>query len=418
MSATGQPVNRRSFIGGVGGAATLAAFAAACGSSGGGKDVTQWYHEYGEAGTEAAAKKFAKAYKKQTVTVNWVKGGDQYGAKLATGLLGNKGPDCFETQLTAQMVKSKQVVELDDLIADVKSDFHPVDLELGTVNGKLYGIPMIQDMQMLYYRKSLLAKAGLKPPATVDELFAAAKALTTGKQKGLYLGSKQGADILGGPALFSAGLSYVTADHKAGFDSPRAAQALDKLRGLGKQSFLLNGYPQDWSDPTAFTTGATAMQWTGLWNMKVITDKFGDDVGVAPYPALDSQSKPAVPIGDWLAMVSAKSKKIDDAKAFLKWLWVEQAAYQQEWALSYGFHLPVRDSIAAKATQLHKGAAAEAVALSKQYAHPASPPDWTSKMSTAYSDAVTNVITKGNDPASELKGVLSTVKTELGSLYG
>jgi multiple sugar transport system substrate-binding protein len=418
MSVSGQPLARRTLLGGTGAMAALAAAAAACGSSGGSKDISQWYHEYGEAGTEDAAKKFGKAYKKRTVNVTWVKGGDQYGNKLATGLLGNKGPDTFETQLTAQMVKSKQLVALDDLIADVKSDFHPADLALGTVSGKLYGIPMIQDMQMLYYRKSLLSKAGLKPPTTVEELFAAAKELSTGSQKGLYLGSKQGADLLGGPALFSAGLDYVTPDHKVGFDDPRAAEALDKLRGIGKQSWLLNGYAQDWSDPTAFIKGATAMQWTGLWNMKLIVAKWGDDVGVAAYPALDAKSKPAVPIGDWLAMVSAKSKKIDDTKAFVKWLWVEQTQFQQQWALDFGFHLPVRDSIAAKATQLQKGQAAEAVALSKQYAHPASPPDWTSKMSSAYTDAMTNIITKGDDPEGQLKGVVSTVKSELDKLYG
>ncbi len=236
--------------------------------------------------------------------------------------------------------------------------------------------------------------------------------------KGLYLGSRSGADILGGPALWPAGLTYVTPEHKIGFDSPRAAAGLDKLRGIGKEKWLLTGHATDWSDPSAFIKGATAMQWTGLWNMKLITDKWGDDVGVAPYPALDTKGKPVVPIGDWLAMISTKSKKIDETKAFLKWLWVDQKQYQQEWALDFGFHLPVRESIVAKATQLQKGAAKDAVGLSRRYANAASPVDWTAKMSTAYTDAVSNIILKGSDPASELKNVTTVVKQELQSLYG
>lgn len=60
------------------------------------------------------------------------------------------------------MVQAKQVVSIDDVLGSAKSDFHTADLELGTVNGELYGVPMIEDMQMLYYRKSMLSKAGIR----------------------------------------------------------------------------------------------------------------------------------------------------------------------------------------------------------------------------------------------------------------
>ena len=56
------------------------------------------------------------------------------------------------------------------------------------MDGKVYGIRMIDDPQFLYYRKSLLEKAGVQPPTTFDELIEASRKLDNGGVKGLYLG--------------------------------------------------------------------------------------------------------------------------------------------------------------------------------------------------------------------------------------
>lgn len=390
--------------------------ASSSGGGGAGVSLSQWYHAYGEQGTEQAAKRFAAAYKKAPVGVQWIPG--DYTTRLASGLVSSKGPDVFEDQLTASMVQAHQVVALDDVIGSAKSDFHAADLALGTFEGKLYGIPMIEDMQMLYYRKSLLSKAGVKPPTTWDDLMSATKELSSSKIKGLYAGQKQGVDVFGGPALWSVGLTYVTPGHTCGFDDPGAATALANLRKLAKTDGFLQTASTDWSDPSVLLNEQAAMQWTGLWNMPQFLAKFKDDVGVLPFPAMSSRGKPSVPIGDYLAMVNAKSKNIEAAKAFVKWLWIDHTAYQLEWAQSYGYHLPVRDAVTTKATKLKTGTPAAAVALSKRYAHAASPPDWTATMSTAYADALSNVIISGKDPAAALKGVVSTVTGELKKIYG
>jgi multiple sugar transport system substrate-binding protein len=78
--------------------------------------------------------------------------------KLASGLLSHAGPDVFESQLNLQMVRSKQIVPLDDITDPVRSDFTDIDLGSNTVDGN-YGARMIDDPQILYYRKSMLAKA-------------------------------------------------------------------------------------------------------------------------------------------------------------------------------------------------------------------------------------------------------------------
>ena len=74
--------------------AGLAAMAVAgCGSnsgrpsSGGGGDkpaLSQWYHQYGEAGTQQAVERYAKAYPDATVSIQWSPG--DYDKKTATSL--------------------------------------------------------------------------------------------------------------------------------------------------------------------------------------------------------------------------------------------------------------------------------------------------------------------------------------------
>jgi multiple sugar transport system substrate-binding protein len=417
------PIGRRTLLrslAGAGGLLAAGGAVAGCGGDNGRSSSTtrtikQWYHQYGEAGTQQAAQRYAKAYRTANVTVQWTPG--DYPSKLASGLLSSSGPDVFEDQLNVDLVRGKQIVALDDVIAPVKDDFTATTLGLATVDGKVYGIPMIEDMQLLYYRKSLLARAGLQPPSSTGELLAAAKALTTKNVKGLFVGNDGGASVLGGPSLWSVGADYPQDAHWAGFGD-RAASALAQLRTLFTSGSLLLGAPADWSDPSAFVNGLAAMQWTGIWALPAIQKAFGDDVGVAAWPALNATGAPSVPIGTWNAMVSTRSADIDAAKAFVKWLWIDQKDYQKDWAQGYGVHIPTRKSVAAVADRLSSGLASEVLALSNRYARAAGPPIWTPKMSTAYSDALNNVIRQGADPARELATAESTAKAELTRLYG
>ncbi len=418
-------LNRRDLLKRAGGLAALAAFTAACGgntgrpSTGGGSggakvNLSQWYHQYGEAGTQQAAAKYAKAYTDANIAVQWTPG--DYASKLSSGLLSGKGPDVFESQLNIGMVKSNQVVPLDDIIADVKSDFSEGDLATNTIDGKVYGIRMIVDPQVIYYRKSMLDKAGIKPPETVDDLIAAAKELTTNKVKGIFVGN-DGGNALGGPALFSSGGSYLTDDKKPGFTNDRAAKALGKLHQMYADKSVLLGAPTDWWDPGAINQGLVAMQWIGMWAVPGMQKALGDDLGVFAFPALDAQSKPAVYSGGWTQFVSAKSANVDAAKKFVKWLWIDQAEFQEDWSLNYGFHIPPRKSLAAKAAKLQSGVAAETVKLTTDYGHTDNP-SWTPKMGTAFADLLTNVIKKGADPSAEITKAEKTVNAELSRLFG
>src|SRR5579884_4154979 len=142
--------------------------------------LTQWYHQYGEQGTEQAVMRYAQEYTKANpdvqVKVTWVLG--DYGTKLNTALAAGQAPDVFEygTAPNLDLVKQGQIVPTDDFYPpDIKKDYASFDLDSLTIDGHIYGVKIVDDTGLLYYRKSMLDKAGVKPPTTMEEVIAAAK---------------------------------------------------------------------------------------------------------------------------------------------------------------------------------------------------------------------------------------------------
>ncbi|OPF78152.1 sugar ABC transporter substrate-binding protein [Streptomyces antioxidans] len=411
-------MSRRRLLGAGGGLALTSALASACGSNTGrdGDDhagqpvIEQWYHQYGEPGTEQAVRRYADAYQKANVQVQWRPG--NYDQQTAAALLTKSGPDVFEGGPTLDQIQGGQVVDLTDLLAEAKDDFNPAVLAPKTYRGKIWGVPQVIDTQLLYYRKSLLKDAGVEPPRSLDALVDAAKELTTRDVKGLFLGNDGGPGVLSGTPLNAAGLTLVTEDGKVGFDDPAAARTLLKLRQLYAEKSLLLGAPSDWSDPAAFTQGLTAMQWSGLWALPQVKKALGDDFGVLPFPRDGAHGAPAVPVGAYGAAVSARARDKALAKAYVKWLWVERTDYQEDFALRYGFHIPARISLATKAAKLRQGAAGEAVRYATDHGH-AEPLLWTSASKTAYQDALSRIIKSGANPDRELRSVVRETEAEL-----
>ncbi|MER7788148.1 sugar ABC transporter substrate-binding protein [Streptomyces sp. NPDC097640] len=422
MSNDLKSISRRRLLGAGGSFALTGALATACGSNTGrdskdsdGKPVIeQWYHQYGEDGTERAVKRYAAAYGKTgkaKVEVQWRPG--NYDQQTAAALLTDSGPDVFEANgPTLDQIQGGQVEDLTDLLDGVKDDFNQAVLAPKTYDGRIWGIPQVVDMQLLYYRKSLLKDAGVEPPQTLDALVDAAKALTDKKTKGLFLGNDGGAGVLGGTPLQAAGLRLVTDDGEVGFDDPAAARALEKIHRLYADKSLLLGAPSDWSDPSAFIQGLTAMQWSGLWALPQVKKELGEDFGVLPFPKDGSAGQPSVPVGAYGAAVSSKTKHKEEAKAFVKWLWVDEAEYQEDFALSYGFHIPARISLAKKADKLREGAAGDAVRYATDHGF-AEPLLWTPASRTAYQDALSRIIKDGASADQELRGVVRKVGVEL-----
>jgi multiple sugar transport system substrate-binding protein len=316
------------------------------------------------------------------------------------------------------MIKAGQVADLTDTLGDAASQFSKPVLEAASWEGKVYGIPQVTDMQMLFYRKSVLSKAGVEPPQTMADLITAAKAVATKDMGGFFAGNDGGAGVLTQMLIWAAGQEMINdAKDGIGFDNADGYAALAAFRDLRSSGGLLKSASKDWFDAAPFTNGETAMQWTGLWTLPDVEEAFGDDFDVLPFPAIGSNGRQAVPFGAYASAVAAKGTNPDAAKAFVKWLWVDQENDQVDFANSYGTHIPAKPALVAKTTKIASGPGAAAAKFVDELGHA---PDklWTSAISQAMVGAVTNVVTKNADPKSEIGKVATKAKSEIKRVNG
>jgi multiple sugar transport system substrate-binding protein len=421
-------IPRRRFLSLSGGLAAAAAGLSACGSNTGRPEtgssvsssggsaasaaLSQWYHEYGENGVEEAVKRYAAEYDRAKVTVKWNPG--EYEKLVSAALLTKDVPDVFEygNGPTLDMIRAGQVLDLTETLGAAKDQFAPSVLAAMTWEDKIWAIPQTVDMQMLYYRKSLLQKAGVQPPTTFTELVAAARAVQTKDIGGFFAGNDGGIGVLGNQLIWASGLEQINRDRTGiGFDDPAMYDGLTQFRDLSKDGLLASA-SKDWFDAAPFVNEETAMQWTGLWVLPDVQKAFGDDFGVVPFPAIGTGGRQVVPFGAFSSCVSAKGVDPDAAKDFVKWLWVDQEADQVDFSNSYGTHIPAKPALAQQATKLADGAGAEAAKFVTDFGHAPSLL-WTPAILQAYTGALSNVVRKGADPQKEIAAVATKAQAEI-----
>lgn len=186
-------------------------------------------------------------------------------------------------------------------------------LSAGTYKDKVYGLAPTVNTIALFYNKDILAKAGVQPPTTWDELKAAAAKLTKGEQYGVafdanatYEGTWQ---FL--PFMWSNG-----GDEK-NIDSPQAAEALqlwtDLVKSGSASSSVLNWKQADVKDQ--FVAGKAAMMVNGPWQIPVLDKQAGLNYGVVKIPVKNSSDTVVAPLGGEVWTVPQTGNKARQAKA-------------------------------------------------------------------------------------------------------
>jgi len=198
--------------------------------------------------------------------------------------------------------KGNWLEDLRPLVADPKMT--SPDFDLGdfsapgmaannAADGRLMAIPVNQDLFILFYNKALFAEKGIKPPATMDEMMAAALALTD-KSKGIAgfvgRGLKNANLPLYTTILLGHDQETISADGTTLLmDTPAAIEAATfyskLLREAGPQGVV--GF--NWSESqTTFAQGRAAMWLDGVGFSAPLIDKtksrVADTVGFMPIP--------------------------------------------------------------------------------------------------------------------------------------
>jgi arabinogalactan oligomer / maltooligosaccharide transport system substrate-binding protein len=109
---------------------------------------------------------------------------DDFRSRMSLAAPGGEGPDVFGPvahDWIGEFAVQQIALAIPETAIDGREDFIPVGLDLSTVDGTLYGLPVFLESVALIYNTDLIPT----PPATWDELVAAATSVTQGDVYGL-----------------------------------------------------------------------------------------------------------------------------------------------------------------------------------------------------------------------------------------
>jgi multiple sugar transport system substrate-binding protein len=168
-------------------------------------------------------------------------------------------------------------------------------VKASTYKGKLYGLQPVTNTIGLFYNKDILAKAGVQPPTTWDELKTAAKKLTKGKQYGMAFSA---------PANYEGTWQFLPFMWSNGGDekdiaTPQVAEALqlwvDLVKSGSASKSVVSWTQADVNDQ--FKAGNAAMMVNGPWQFPVLNAKTSLHYGVVPIPAPKAGETAIAPLG-------------------------------------------------------------------------------------------------------------------------
>lgn len=242
--------------------------------------------------------------------------------KLLTSLAGGQVPDVvlWDRYQTSLYAPKGALSSIDELVSEDSVDleqFYGPSVDEMTVDGELYGLPLLVDNRSLYYNKTILAEAGIEPPTTWEELRTAAEALTI-REGGKLTQSGFLLDDLGlfNVYLWQTGGELLNDDQtEVLFDSPEGAEVLDYWQGLLEAGVYEQGFG-DGID--AFAQGTAAMKMNGPWALADLDKVEGLEYGIVPPPAGPDGDTGAA-MGGFGLVIPEGAKNAEGAWEFMKW---------------------------------------------------------------------------------------------------
>lgn len=229
----------------------------------------------------------------------------------------------YSVDLTDWVARDAAELELDDI--------YPVLLKsLGQYNDRYVAFPFAAYANVLAYRKDLFDAAGLKPPASMEELVEDAKKLTDGakNQYGFVANGKLGPAVAQDWMQYNAqmGGAIMGADGKPALNSEANVKSLGVYKQLFAEAAPPGAIEYDWGGrEESFRQGLSAMMQTWSVGAPGYSDpaisKVVGKTGIAVAPVASGLT-PRYGVGGWALAINADidDKQKEAAWTFIKWL--------------------------------------------------------------------------------------------------
>jgi multiple sugar transport system substrate-binding protein len=350
-------ISRRGLITGAGGLGVLAALAACSSGGSSEKPIKFWNMPWGAVSFAPTDKKITLAYKPADglpratyQSVQWA----NFTSTFASAVASNTGPAVSSGSGTQafQFAKQNHIAYADNLVDEWKKsglydDFLPGLFDAMHTSKGYAAVPYNLDMRVLWYRKSLLEKAGVQPPTDWQSYLDACEAL---KKIGVY-----GFGIASGPQgngfqilvglLINNGGGLFDADQKPNCVTQANIDALN---------FVVEMVHKGYMDPgsVGYSTNNAYQQWkAGKFAMGFespgLAQQVGGDVGPDMYvgdPLTSANGKKGALYFPNNIMMYKNTPSQKGSEAFLTYYYKNMSPL---WTKNTGIGLPVLKSIAA-----------------------------------------------------------------------
>ncbi|GGQ09123.1 solute-binding protein [Streptomyces mutabilis] len=285
-----------------------------CGLTGGSGEVTLKLvaADYGDSKANSSQvywDELATAYEAKNPDVNvdvTVYSWNDVDRKVREMVEDGKAPDLAQIGAYSDYADQDLLYRADDVLSiPVQANFVSQLSTAGRVNGVQYGLPFAASTRVLFYNKTLFAKAGVTPPKSWDDLADAAEALEAEGVKYPYalpLGPEEA------PAetmqwMLSGGGGYTDDVGTYAIDSPQNVTTFtwlkDELVDKGLTGPVAPGKLNRADAFAAFAAGDVGMLNGHPTLMKTASDK-GVKYGMVQTPGIDGASENTLGVTDWM----------------------------------------------------------------------------------------------------------------------
>lgn len=226
-------------------------------------------------------------------------------------------------------MKNGWLADITEMVKDPEydfSDFSEGAIKTLTQDDKVFGIPLITEREILYYRKDIFEANNIQVPQTLEELQAVAEKLNDPSKEFYGIvsrGQRSPAVTQFSSYLYSMGGDWMK-DGQATLDTPEAIEAFklygNLLKNYGPPGVLNMSWPQAMG---VFTQGNAAMYTDAdsIYPNMLDPEKSKvapENIGFAVFPAGKAGQKP-YNVTSWGLGINSKSKQQDAAWEFVKW---------------------------------------------------------------------------------------------------
>jgi N,N'-diacetylchitobiose transport system substrate-binding protein len=327
--------------------ATVALFAAACGSGGNSpesasgdsgntqaKDITVWLMNGSapDAVIKRVNAQFNQAHPNTQVKIQ-IQQWDGIQEKTTTALAGNNPPDVLEigSTLVSKFADSGGLEDLSSKKADLGGDTWLQGLtDAGTLDGKLYGIPYYAGDRAVLYRKDMFAKAGITTLPSDRASFVA----TMAKLQAKYGSDKQFSALYFPGQYWYAALPFIwdeggevavqdNGQWKGALDSPQSQAGLSALKDMVTKysKAPVNGNENDNDPAVPLGEGKAGMIIDAGWKVGTVEKAHPNlkgQIGVFAVPSKNAGQTAPVFLGGSNLAVSAGSDAPELAYEWIK----------------------------------------------------------------------------------------------------